>query len=62
VIDYKQLARRLEKDLNTYVHPNQVERYIENHPILKGAKYENVYRALYRHLLTYAQEAEPDRF
>lgn len=60
MIDYKKLARHLEKNIGVYIHPNQIKRYINNHPTLESAKYEDVYRALHRYLLKYAAEIDPD--
>ena len=57
-MEYDKLARRLEKNTGAYINPNQVKRYLDNHPELKNKNYQDMYRALHRYFLKFADEME----
>lgn len=57
-IDYQKLARRLEKSSGYYVHPNQVKRYLENHPELAKKPYTEMYHVLHKYFLQTTDEGE----
>lgn len=47
-IDYTKMARSIEKKVGAYIHPNQIKRYLYNHPELDGKRYEDIYRQVYK--------------
>lgn len=49
------VARKLTKDVDLYIHPNQVRRYIEGHPELRRQSENECYRALRRHFIKRAE-------
>jgi len=46
MIDFKKIARKVEKKVGAYIHPNQIKRYMNNHKELYNTSEDEIIRKL----------------